>query len=422
MQTSPNQLVSIATAASNSTDFNQAISAAALELNAQWDRSPDLVIAYHTETANNPLVSYALNSHFTHSRLIGASSCHGAMTDAGLFGQEQFGVALWAISDPQGCYGVGFSEYGFNVPEATIFALEQALKQANASQPRPALVWMHATPGSEETVIAAINSYFAGKVPIVGGSCADNDIAGHWHCLVNGLSANNAVSIAVMFPSTDIGYSFQSGYAPTEYTGMVTRAKDRTIYEIDHQPAATVYNRWLGGQLDDLLESAEPQNILHRTSLFPLGHVVGQTTSDQHLAPNYLLLHPERITPDKGLSLFANIKEGEDIIMLQGTIASLVNRSGEVIENAQHNASIRSEDIAGGLVIYCAGCMLTVGDEMPKVIAGMRKALCGQPFIGAFTFGEQGCFNGGENRHGNLMISTVVFSRSTKSNTSKSRE
>jgi hypothetical protein len=39
----------------------------------------------------------------------------------------------------------------------------------------------------------------------------------------------------------------------------------------------------------------------------------------------------------------------------------------------------------------------------------LSASVGGKPFLGAFTFGEQGCFVGGENRHGNLMIATLVF-------------
>ena len=72
---------------------------------------------------------------------------------------------------------------------------------------------------------------------------------------------------------------------------------------------------------------------------------------------------------------------------------------------------LTADQVSGALVIYCAGCMLTVQDEMEEVAAEVREALGGKPFLGAFTFGEQGCFTGGENRHGNLMISVVVFEK-----------
>ena len=65
--------------------------------------------------------------------------------------------------------------------------------------------------------------------------------------------------------------------------------------------------------------------------------------------------------------------------------------------------------MSGALVIYCAGCMLTVQDRMGEVAQGVCQVLGDKPFLGSFTFGEQGCFIGGSNHHGNLMISVVVF-------------
>lgn len=53
--------------------------------------------------------------------------------------------------------------------------------------------------------------------------------------------------------------------------------------------------------------------------------------------------------------------------------------------------------------------MLSVRDDMDRVVAGVNAALGGAPFIGAFTFGEQGPLIDAGNRHGNLMISCVVF-------------
>jgi len=40
---------------------------------------------------------------------------------------------------------------------------------------------------------------------------------------------------------------------------------------------------------------------------------------------------------------------------------------------------------------------------------GLRQALGGRPFLGNFTFGEQGAFLDKQNRHGNLMISVVAL-------------
>ena len=97
--------------------------------------------------------------------------------------------------------------------------------------------------------------------------------------------------------------------------------------------------------------------------------------------------------------------------MMSGTRSSLISRAGRVARAALGAGNLTPDQICGALVIYCAGCMLTIQDQMDEVAAEVRDALGGKPFIGAFTFGEQGCFIGGENHHGNLMISVVVFEK-----------
>ena len=64
--------------------------------------------------------------------------------------------------------------------------------------------------------------------------------------------------------------------------------------------------------------------------------------------------------------------------------------------------------LAGGLVVYCAGCQMAVGDKMSDVAREVADNFKQRPFLGCFTFGEQGCISD-RNVHGNLMISAVAF-------------
>lgn len=62
----------------------------------------------------------------------------------------------------------------------------------------------------------------------------------------------------------------------------------------------------------------------------------------------------------------------------------------------KHNPA---NQFAGALVIYCAGCMLAVQDEMQAVDSRSRDAIGGQPFLVLYTFGGQGCALLGDNTH-----------------------
>lgn len=337
------------------------------------------------------------------ARIHGATSCLGGMTEEGFISDQGRGLTLFGISDPHGAYGVGGEESGPSAREAASRALIAALEDAGRPGEVPSMVRVTASPGAEEEVIAGIEEVLGHSVPIIGGSAADNTVEGHWELIANDTLLHEAVVLSVLFPSVHAMSTFHSGYMPTDTVGTVTRAAGRTIHEIDHRPAAVVYDEWTGGTVRPALDGGG--NVLSMTTLHPLGRVVGQIGN----IPYYQLSHPDGVTPDGALTLFSNIETGAEVTLMEGSVDGLVRRAGAVVRSAIESSGLEADRISGAMVVYCAGCMLTVREQMDDVAAGIRDQLPGVPFTGTFTFGEQGCFVGGENRHGNLMISVTVF-------------
>ena len=92
----------------------------------------------------------------------------------------------------------------------------------------------------------------------------------------------------------------------------------------------------------------------------------------------------------------------------------LANAVTEATGKAVAAAPFASQDLKGSLIIYCAGCMLEVnrGGKMPKVAELLGQGLARKPFLGGFTFGEQGPTvpgDGGLNAHCNLMFNCCLF-------------
>ena len=297
---------------------------------------------------------------------------------------------------------LGSAPIGDEPQKAAKNALLQALEQAGRSGEIPYLILMTAALGYEEELISGIEAIVGQAVPIIAG----NECSGQPKQLANSEVSFNSIVLTVMFPSTDILFAFQSGYEPTAHTGTATRTKRHQLCEIDHRPAALVYNEWNDGLLSEQI--GRDANIMQRTAMRPFGRIVGHVGA----APYYLLSHPEQIHSDGSLSLFSDIRENDRIVLMTGTIESLVSRAGRVVSTALETHSATADDIAGGLIIFCAGCILAMKGQLNEVTNDIRKVIPGKPFLGIFTFGEQGCFTGGENRHGNLMISVLLFTRS----------
>ncbi|MEL7097198.1 MAG: FIST N-terminal domain-containing protein [Pseudomonadota bacterium] len=332
----------------------------------------------------------------------GASSCLGTMTDAGDATQDGAGIALFAISDPDGDYGTSFQHIGADARAAAQAATQSALEAADRSGEIPDVVWVTATPGQEEGVLAGIEDVIGTDVPIIGGSAADNSVSGDWYVLSSVEAGGAAVVVSVLFPSTEVSFAYLNGYAPAGHQGTVTKVEGRKLIEIDHRPAMEVYDAWTDTVFDTPAEG-DVRNILSAATLWPLGRAVSEVQGIAH----YLLAHPALANGDGSMEMFADLTEGETITQMAGTSTALAERAGRVARQARPPAG---RAIAGALMVYCGGCMLSIRDKMDIVLNGTEEALDGAPFLTHFSFGEQGKVVGGGNRHGNLMISCLVFS------------
>lgn len=246
-----------------------------------------------------------------------------------------------------------FEDMGDNPRSATI----QALAAAGRSGEAPELIWLTAAPGAEEAVLAGVEDVVGRQVRIVGGSAADNDVAGDWFVFDHSQTAQNGVVVSVLFPSTDCQSTYQSGYAPAGRAGVVTRATGRCLFEIDHRPAREVYTEWTGNTVAPQTPLAA-QHILADSTFWPLGRKDTAVTD----VAFYLLAHPATVHPDDSLELFADVEVGEDIHLMTGGIKSLTSRAARVA--AQSTEMATKSEIDLGTSVQEAFDLLRAGVPM----------------------------------------------------------
>ncbi|WP_199243986.1 FIST signal transduction protein [Bacterioplanes sanyensis] len=331
--------------------------------------------------------------------IMAGSSCLGALGIEQQT-QAQAGLVLWALADHSGNYGVGACSQGDDPRQAAQQALEKALAQSGREYESPALLWCILPPGQEECVLQGFSDVVGPNVPVLGGSSADNDVSGQWQQFHRQGVGVDLIQVAVFFPSGSVGVSFSSGYQPSGQTLVATQVAGRQLMELDGQPAAQRFNQCIDGAIEQQLEGG---NVLALTTLHPLGRCIPMADGPD----DYLLSHPDAVTESGALTLFSEVAQDESLELMTGSIDGLVNRAGKVLENARQLLP-KEEKPVGALMIYCAGCMLTIGEQVHAMAADVH-ANAAMPIMGLYTFGEQGCFVDGQNRHGNLMISAVVF-------------
>ncbi|ASJ75696.1 FIST signal transduction protein [Granulosicoccus antarcticus] len=368
---------------------------------------------YGCEHDEKALYEWAAAS-FPQAALIGGSSSGGLITDKGFMDQQ--GVGLLVIDDKSGDYGVAAGSLGDDPAQAAESLLQQALDSCDCTGQLPELIWVYQVPGREEDVIQGLRRVVGDNCPIVGGSSADNDVSGQWSQMGPDGPLTDGLVLGVLFPSSPLGCGFQGGYEPVGPngivtgigyqpagdSGVVTGSSGREILSIDNEPAAEVYNRWAGDLIGQRIRDGG--SILADTTMFPLATDAGKVDGVTH----YLLIHPESLGQEGALRTFCNLEVGARVYAMKGETERLVNRAGRVAEQARKAVEAGGKRVAGGLVVYCGGCKIAVGDEINKVTDAVAEGLGDVPFIACFTFGEQGRLIN-RNVHGNLMISTVAF-------------
>jgi hypothetical protein len=395
----------IASSFSMSSNTVEALKAAYTDLENKLGGSPTWLAVHGTYQHSGDVITTTLQALAPGVPFQGGTSCLGIMTEAGFHSDEGRSLGLFGVRDPQGVYSVGYSEPTANSRQAGKAAITNALQKAGKNRP-PTLVWITCAPGDEEEILAGIEDGLAGaRVPVIGGSSADNSLEGKWYQMTNGQVLGNGVVVTAMYPSRPVRYAFDNSYIPTSHKGIITEAAGRTIYKINHRPAAEIYNEWTNGAITNYLDGG---NILAPSTLQPLGRKAVWTRG----VTFYQLSHPQAVLENRAMSLFTKANPGEEIALMKGSEKDLVYRINRVTSKALVGMSAPEKQVAGALVVYCAGCMLAVRNETQELAQQFSQALGSQPFLGLFTFGEQGCallIN--ENSHANLMMSIIVFEK-----------
>jgi hypothetical protein len=386
--------------AADGSDTGTALSLLDAEL-AGTDIRPRIVFAFYGCEHDDWMLHRYLAGRFPDAPHLGGSSFGGIMTHRGVMSSNSIGVLL--IED-DGDFGVASARLDSDAAYTAERLLLQALADCGCSGELPELIWIYQPPGYEEAVIEGLRRVVGDGCPIVGGSSADNDVSGRWRQLGPDGPMSDGLIVGVLLPSSRIGYAFQSGYEPAGPSGVITAVSGREILSIDGNPAAGVYNQWIGGRIDEQL--LQGGSILASTTMFPLATDSGRVDGVSH----YLLIHPETATSAGTLRTFRNTESGARLYAMKGDRGRLVDRAGRVAGQALRTLPPSHSSAAGALIVYCGGCKMAIGEDIHKVSAAVASQLGDAPFIGCFTFGEQGRLLD-RNVHGNLMISAVVFSK-----------
>lgn len=339
----------------------------------------------------------------TSSPIIGCTSNQGIIVPDGYITSENGFAGMLSLNDQNLTVGVAIHEAGKDARAIGRKVAIAAVEDAGTTR-APAYFYMVASPKEEEEYLMGIQDVI-GRVPVFGGSAADDNVEGNWKIICNDKVIDDGVAVAFIYTDNEILTSFTGAYRETGNMGLVTGVKDnRTLVTIDGISALKKYAHWINSSPSSLIG----KDLLMTSVTKPLGvkDPLGSLTVIRH--PMFGDNMGTKSTADDTIRLGNKIVEGTAIIQLEATTDELVNSTGDTLRDLRKK--MYSEP-AAYVLIHCGGRKLEIGDRIDEVHKQLVREAKGVPFITAFTFGEYGYEEHSSNICGGLMLSFTAIGK-----------
>ena len=333
--------------------------------------------------------------------VIGCTSSGMIITNDGIIESEDGFAGLMSFDDKNMNIGVAAHKAGKNAREIGRKVARAAVENAGENY-SPNYFYMVASPKEEEDYLMGIQDVI-GRVPMFGGSAADDTVEGNWKIFCNDQVFQDGVAVAFFYTDNDIVTSYTGAYRDTENYGLITEVKnDRTLVKIDGVSALKKYADWIGKSPSEL----KGQNLLVASITKPLGvkDPLGNLTVVRH--PMFGDDMGTRTTTDDVINLGNKVVEKTAIVQLEATVDELIKSTKTTLKDVK---SQLSTEPAGYFLVHCGGRKLGIGDRIDEVYKNLVEEAHGVPFITVFTFGEYGYDEHSANICGGLMLSFTAF-------------
>jgi len=326
--------------------------------------------------------------------LVGNTSFTGVICADGFISGDDGFVGVMAVADADTAIGVAGLPKGTSARETGQDVAHQAMAKAGRNAP-PDYFYMVASPGEEEAYLKGITNAI-GRVPMFGGSAADNAIVGEWSLFTGEKVFADGVAVAFFYTDKPMKNLFTGAYRETEDVGIITKVDgNRTLVEINGIPAVEMYAKWIGTEAASLAGG----NLLVATITSPLG-------IKDRLGDLIAIRHPMNGNDDGSMAVGANLSEKTAVIRMEATIDELIDSASATLVALKDSLS---EPAAFYHLVHCGGRRAGIGDRIDEVVDAVKEAAGDVPFLMEFTFGEYGFVDDGNNSTGGLMLSYTAI-------------
>ena len=270
----------------------------------------------------------------------------------------------------------------------------------------PSYFYMVASPKEEEEYLKGIQDV-VGRVPMFGGSAADNTVEGKWSIICNDQVFSDGCAVAFFFAKNECKTNYTGEYRETDHYGVITEVRNnRTLAKIDGVSALSKYAEWIGSTPADLKGS----NLLAASITKPLGikDPIGNLTVIRHPMFGDDMNTPADNTDDV-MNLGNNLVTKTAVIQMEATVDELIESNSKALTDLN---KMMKKEAKSYFLVHCGGRRLGIANagREKEIYDQIVKVIGDKKFIMVFTFGEYGYREHSANTCGGLMLSFTGFS------------
>ena len=194
-------------------------------------------------------------------------------------------------------------------------------------------------------------------VPVTGGLVGDNGRFKETYVLADGPARPKRV-VFVGFYGEHLfaGHGCFAGWGEFGIDRIITKSKGNVVYEIDGQPALSLYKKYLGEFSEQL-----PASGLR----FPLS--IRSSKDDVTLIRTLLAINEE----EQSLTFAGDVPEGSITLLMKGNIDDLIASAGEAAKQAKHS----NGNTGLAVVISCVGRKLLMDQMTDEELETVQNTL-----------------------------------------------
>lgn len=251
--------------------------------------------------------------------------------------------------------------------------------------------------GSE--LLSGIHRHVDSSVVVTGGLAGDGTrFKRTWVMSDNKPSPGVVVAVGLYGDSVRVSHGSRGGWDPFGPERVVTRSSGNVLFELDGEPALSLYKTYLGERAAGL-----PATAL----LFPLALRARSSDSsgsppDKTLVRTILAVDEEK----QSMTFAGDVPEESVVQLMRANFDRLIEGASEASRIAEAPADQDSLLIA----ISCVGRRIVLGERTEEEVeAAAEVSPAGQPLVGFYSYGEISPFAPGQ--CGSLHNQTMTLTR-----------